>query len=328
MIGTLRRRAHARFVLWALRGRPPEAAPILLDQRRVYVLPTRAGLAFAFTLAVILLGAMNYNLSLGYALVFLLAGLGIVTILHSFRNLVQLSLRPGNCEPVFAGTPAAFKLILDNARPEKRIGLRLFVTDSSTAAVELDVQANGFASATLLLPTQRRGWLPCPRITIETTWPLGLIRAWSYVAPEARCLVYPAPAAKTPPLPWQNDFSRDNRRDGRGSDDFSGLRNHQAADPLRHVAWKAVARQEHGPLLTKLFTGSSSQQLTIAWEATAGLGDTERRLAILTRWALDAEASGIPWALDLPAQRLTTGHGSAHLARGLAALALFEHGAQ
>lgn len=328
MIGTLRSRAHARFVLWALRGRPPEAAPILLDQRRVYVLPTRAGLAFAFTLAVIMLGAMNYNLSLGYALVFLLAGLGIVTILHSFRNLVQLSLRPGHCEPVFAGTSAAFTLMLENARPEKRSGLRLFITDDTTAAVELDVPANGFASAKLLLPTQRRGWLACPRITVETTWPLGLIRAWSYVAPEARCLVYPAPAAKAPPLPWQNEFSRDNRREGRGSDDFSGLRDHQAADPLRHVAWKAAARQEHGPLLTKLFAGSSSQQLVIEWEATASLGDSERRLAILTRWVLDAEASGMSWALHLPALRLATNHGSAHLTRGLTALALFEHGAQ
>ncbi|PKO84146.1 MAG: hypothetical protein CVU17_04835 [Betaproteobacteria bacterium HGW-Betaproteobacteria-11] len=322
----MRRRAHARFVLWALRGRPPEAAPILLDQRRVYVLPTRGGLAFAFTLAVIMLGAMNYNLSLGYALVFLLAGLGVVTILHSFRNLVQLSLRPGHCEPVFAGTPAAFTLILENARPEKRSGLRLFVTDGIAAPVELDVPAGGFASASLQQPTQRRGWLACPRITIETTWPLGLIRAWSYAAPEARCLVYPAPAAKAPPLPWQDDFSRDNRREGRGSDDFSGLRNHQAADPLRHVAWKAAARQEHGPLLTKLFAGSSAQQLLIDWEATTGLDDAEQRLSILTRWMLDAEAGGVPWALHLPGLRLATDHGSVHLAKGLAALALFGYG--
>lgn len=324
MIDALRRRAHARFVLWALRRRPPEPSPILLDQRRIYVLPTRGGLAFAFTLAVILLGAMNYNLSLGYALVFLLAGLGVVTILHSFRNLVQLSLRPGHCEPVFAGTPATFKLTLENVRPEKRSNVRLRFTEGGLDVAEVDVPASGFVSVALRWQTQRRGWQPCPRITIETTWPLGLIRAWSYAAPDIRCLVYPAPAAKAPPLPWQSDLSRDNRCDGRGSDDFSGLRNHQTADPLRHVAWKAVARQEHGPLLTKLFSGNSAQQLRIDWAATAGLGDTEQRLGILTRWLLAAEADGIPWALDLPGQRLATGQGSVHRDRGLTALALFD----
>jgi hypothetical protein len=35
-----------------------------------------------------LIGAINYNLSLGHALVFLLAGLGLVAMVHTFRNLV------------------------------------------------------------------------------------------------------------------------------------------------------------------------------------------------------------------------------------------------
>lgn len=329
MSASLRSRAHARFVRWALRGKAPEAAPILLEQRRVYVLPTRAGMAFALTLAVIMLGAMNYNLSLGYALAFLLAGLGIVAILHSFRNLVQVSLRPGRCDPVFAGTPATFNLILENARNEQRTSLRLFVGDPDAACtpVEIDVPAQGFAVAALVLPSSRRGWYAFPRTTVETTWPLGWIRAWSYIAPDARCLVYPAPAPKAPPLPWHDESSHGAQRDGRGSDDFSGLRNHQAADPPRHVAWKAVARQEQGPLLTKLFAGSSAQELVFEWEATAALGDIEQRLSMLTRWLLDAEATGMHWGLRLPGTHLAPGHGSAHLAAGLAALALFDHGA-
>lgn len=328
MIASLRSRVHARFVSWALRGQAPESSPIILDQRRVYVLPTRAGLAFALTLVVIMLGAMNYNLSLGYALVFLLAGLGIVAILHSFRNLAQISLRPGRCDPVFAGAPASFNLILENARNEQRTSLRLFVADhAASVPVEIDVPACGFAVASLVLPTSRRGWHAFPRTTIETTWPLGWIRAWSYVAPDARCLVYPAPAAKAPPLPWHGESSPGTRHNERGSDDFSGLRNHQAADPLRHVAWKAVARLEQGPLLTKLFAGSSAQELVFEWEATAAMGDTEYRLSVFTRWLLDAEAAGMRWGLQLPGTHLAPSHGSAHLATGLTALALFDHGA-
>lgn len=117
--------------------RPPEAAPIVLTQRRVYVLPTRAGLAYAAALGVILLGAMNYNLSLGHALVFLLAGLGIVTILHTFRNLALISIRPGRCDPVFAGGMAQFDLVLENQRADARTSLRLWVANDT--AIEVDI---------------------------------------------------------------------------------------------------------------------------------------------------------------------------------------------
>lgn len=325
MLRALRHRLHETFVRWALRVRPPEAVPIVLSQRRVYVLPTRAGLAYGVALGVILLGAMNYNLSLGHALVFLLAGLGIVAILHTFRNLVHIALRPGRCPPVFAGGLAQFDLVLENPRPDARNCLRLSIDD--TAQVEIDLGALASSIATLDLPAMRRGWLPMPRLTIETTWPLGLVRAWSYAAPDLRCLVYPAPAAKAPPLPWSGDAGRGTARDGSGADDFSGLRRHQLSDPPRHVAWKAVARQQDGPLLTKLFCGASARLLWLDWDTLGEVADAEHRLSILARWMIDADAAGLAWGLHLPGLRLAPANGAPHLADGLRALALYPHGA-
>jgi uncharacterized protein (DUF58 family) len=321
MLVSLRYRLHETFVRWALRVRPPEAAPIVLTQRRVYVLPTRAGLAYATALGVILLGAMNYNLSLGHALVFLLAGLGIVAILHTFRNLVLISIRPGRCEPVFAGNPAQFDLVLENKRLDARTSLRLFLSDE--APIEVDIGPHARTVATLNILAPRRGWLPMPRATIETTWPLGLVRAWSYAVPDMNCLVYPTPATKAPPLPWGGESARGATRDGRGADDFSGLRNHQAADSPRHVAWKAVARQHDGPLLTKLFSGAAAQQLWLDWNALSDSIDTEQRLSILTRWMIDADAAGLAWGLRMPAVRLAPDNGPAQLAAGLRAVALY-----
>ncbi|MFN4148872.1 MAG: hypothetical protein ACK4E4_04895, partial [Rhodocyclaceae bacterium] len=126
MLAVLRRTLEERFVAWALRERPPEAVPIVLSQRRVYVLPTRGGLLFALSLIVLLIGAINYNLSLGHALVFLLGGLGLVTILHTFRNLAGLSLAVATPAPVFAGETAHFPLILHNPETRERRRLRLF----------------------------------------------------------------------------------------------------------------------------------------------------------------------------------------------------------
>ncbi len=324
MLATLRNRLHENFVRWALRVRPPEPAPIVLSQRRVYVLPTPAGIAYTTALGVILLGAMNYNLSLGHALVFLLAGLGIVAILHTFRNLVQLSLRPGRCESVFAGEQARFELLVDNPRPDARTSLRLFF--QASPPLELDIGPSATAIASLGLHTEKRGWLPMPRVTIETTWPLGLVRAWSYAAPDLACLVYPTPVTKPPALPWSGDDAQGTARDGRGADDFSGLRKHQVADPPRHVAWKAVARQHDGPLLTKLFSGAAAQRLWLDWNQLPDAMGVEQRLSVLARWMLDADAAGFAWGLRMPAVRLEPESGPAHLAAGLRILALHDHG--
>ena len=117
-------------------------------------------------------------------------------------------------------------------------------------------------------------------------------------------------------------------RDGSGRDDFSGLRDHQLADPPRHVAWKAVARQDNGPLLTKLFTGASAQRIWLSWDSLPPGFDTEQCLSILAHWMLSAEAAGLSWGLRIPAFRLDPDMGNAQLAAGLRALALFGSGAE
>lgn len=320
MLAGLRLRVRESFMRWAVPVRTPEAAPVVLTQRRVYVLPTLAGISYGSALIVILLGAMNYNLSLGHALVFLLAGLGVVTILHTFRNLVLLEISPGRSEPVFAGDIARLALVLRNRRDDGRTSLRVFV--GSGEPVEIDVGPQSNTVAHLPVRTDRRGWLQVPRITLETTWPLGLIRAWSYVVPDFACLVYPKPAAKAPPLPWQGDTAGGATRDGRGTDDFSGLRDHHPSDSPRHVAWKTVARQPDAPMLTKLFSGAAAQQVWLDWNSLPPGLDVESRLSILTRWMLDAESAGHSWGLLLPDTRIPPDHGPSHLAAGLRILAL------
>ena len=67
-----------------------------LGQRNIYILPTRAGLTFALTLIVMLLASINYQLNLCYALTFLLAGAGLVSmhVTHSNLRGLTLHLRP------------------------------------------------------------------------------------------------------------------------------------------------------------------------------------------------------------------------------------------
>jgi uncharacterized protein (DUF58 family) len=323
MLSVLRRTLNERFVAWALRVRPPEPVPVVLTQRRVYVLPTRAGLLYAVSLVVMLIGAINYNLSLGYALVFLLAGLGVTTILHTFRNLAGISLTVGACTPVFAGETARFPLVLHNPDNRPRRLLHLFLPDQP--ATTIDVPAAGNARALLALPAQRRGWLTMPRATLETVWPLGLVRTWSYTAPVLACLVYPRPATAVPPAPTFAGMEGGRLPGDAGDEDFAGLRRHQASDPPHHVAWKTAARQ--GPqaaLQTKQFAGTAAQALWFDWATLPPGMDVETRLSVLARWVLDAEEAGLSWGLRLPGHEIPQAHGPDHTHACLKALALHE----
>ena len=48
-----------------------------------------------------LLGAINYTLALGYVLIFLLVGLGLNGMVHTFRNLYGLIIIPGRLNLCF-----------------------------------------------------------------------------------------------------------------------------------------------------------------------------------------------------------------------------------
>ena len=307
-----------RFVAWALRVATPEPAPVVLGRRRIYVLPSRAGLGFGITLLLLLIGSINYNLALGYLLTFFFAAVGVASIFHAFANLSGLTLWPGRAPPVFAGDEAAFHLLV--AGPGRRHRIRLWLAgDETTLLPGSEVPAE----AVLHAPSERRGWLALPRVGIDTRHPLGLIRAWSYCVPEQYCLIYPQPASQAPPLPQHNSDAGSWSAEGRGSDDFSGLRDHQIGDPPRHVAWKTAARLgPERPLQTKQFSGATSRRIWLDWFGLDHIEDTETRLAILTRWALDAHAQGITWGLRLPEVTLAPASGSEHLHAALKALAL------
>ncbi|MCX8086399.1 MAG: DUF58 domain-containing protein [Rhodocyclaceae bacterium] len=323
MLAALSRALSERFAAWALRHRPPAAGPIVLTERRIFVLPTRAGLLYALSLLVMLVGAINYNLSLGYALVFLLAGLGVVTILYTFRNLLGLVLTAGAPAPVFAGEIAHFPLHLVDRRGRARHMIRIGF--SETPPQTASVPAGGEVRVLLPCPAPRRGRLAMPRATIETVWPLGLVRAWAYAAPAVTCLVYPRPAEAVWPAPTFSAAAAGRQPHDSGEEDFAGLRPHQPGDSLRHIAWKAAARLgPQAPLATKQFAGTTAPSAWFDWRQLPEHLDVEMRLSILARWVLDAEAAGLAWGLRLPGREIGLAHGSQHLHACLKALALYE----
>jgi len=304
------------------RWRSDGTAPLRLGQRRIFIIPSRGGLLFAAALVVMLIGAINYNLALGHALVFLLAGLGIVGMIHTFRNLHGLIITPGRSTPVFAGETAYFELTLENERSSPRLALELAAEPGNSVIAA--VNAKKSLKIKIPLSTHKRGWLDLPRVRLSTRYPLGLFTAWAYLQPAMRCLIYPQPM--TAPLPASSPSPVGGERHGEGGqDDFAGFRERQAADSPRHVAWKASARNaSEGPLLIKLFSGGAEEELIVDWRLTNDALPDETRIGILTGWLLAADATATPFGLSLPNLDISPSHGERHRHRCLEALALYQ----
>lgn len=309
-----------RLAHWLYGFKPPERGTVVLVHRRVYIVPARMGWLFGATLGILLIGSINYALGLGFALTFLLAGMGLAGMVHTARNLARIAVNAGRAEPVFAGEPAQFRLHLENRAGYDRPAV-LVRHLGAGAQLVLDIPAHGAAEVVLEAPAERRGWMPIGRLMLETRYPLGLFRAWSYLEPEARCLVYPKPERAPLPPAAAHGAAGAQRVQAPGNDDFSGLRTYQPSDSPRHVAWKAVARTDD--MLTKQFAGEAAMELWLDWRLLPAELGLEQRLSRLAGWVLAAERAGAHYGLRLPGSEIAPGRGDTHAAACLQTLALY-----
>jgi uncharacterized protein (DUF58 family) len=325
MAAALQTWVRGRFDAWAARAMKDDAGEVFLSQRRVYIVPTGAGIGFAALLMVLLIGSINYSLGLGFALTFTAGACALVDMVFTYRNLAHLRLKPGRAPDVFAGEEAQFELQLVNRSARDRYAIAVEFKGSGRAAHLADVPAGGSTSVTLSVPTERRGWMPAPRVRLATRFPLGLFKAWSYWHPGLKVLAYPAPEPGAPPLPMSGSVRGEGL--GRaGEDDFAGVRSYQAGDPLRRLAWRQIARLDlelGGQLATKHFEGGAAEQLVLDFNALPLQMDVELRLSRMARWVLEAEQRGLPYAFRLGAQSFDMALGAAHQAACLRALAVY-----
>ena len=305
-----------KFRNWLFRPKI-ESGTVTLTQRRIFILPTRQGLALAFVLVLMMLGNINYNLSLGYVLTFLLAMMAVISMLHAFRNLAHLEIHAGRSDPVFSGETAQFLFHFHNHSKLSRY--QLILRNGIGNAISFDAPPLQDSTVAFPLPATHRGWLQTGRLTLYTEFPLGLFHAWSYLHFDARCLVYPKPLSGVP-LPLSNMPDGLGKRSIAGDDDFAGLRRYVAGDSLPRIAWKAYAREQG--LKVKQFSTPLGEELWLNFYAAPDRND-EDKLARMTRWVLDAEAQGLRYGLRLPDGELPPANGSAQRDECLRRIALF-----
>ena len=343
MMVTVTSRLKQRWSDW-WEARLPRQDELRLTQRNLYILPTRAGWGFAAVVSVLLLASINEQINLGYALAFLLGGAGLAALHQTHGNLQGISLTLGSPPSVHAGQIAQIPVTLTNQH--KRLWRCALAVSAALprphhlgGGVQFtDLPPGQDTTLSIDIPTQARGRHPLPRLIIETRYPLGLFRAWSYWRPRSQVLVWPALDPLAPPLPDRDSVDprlATAHPSRQGQDLPEGLREYRRGDPTRWIAWKksSLTLAAGAGLITREPASSRAPDRWLDLEETPGLSGlgTEQRLSRLASWLLAAEqeaaTTGQAYGLRLPGQTVACGLGASHLRQCLDALAMWRGGA-
>jgi uncharacterized protein (DUF58 family) len=303
------------------RTTPADGGGVALAHSRIYILPTRRGVALIGTLVVMLVTSMNYALALGFVATFVLSGVLGAALLNTFRNLTGLAIRPGSAGETFAGGRLPFSVSLAGGG-RARSAICVTARDGTTRVV--DVEGDSIVLVAFELEAPERGRIPLGRVTISSDFPLGLWRGWAYAHFPATGIAYASPEASAPPPPSGSSGPEGSLR-GRDDDaDLAGLREYQRGDPLQRVAWKAVARG--AGWFTKAFDGGSGRgPVVLDFAALPAALTLEQKLSRLTAWVLACEHAARPYSLVLPTLRIASSQGREHRRAVLTAIALVEN---
>lgn len=290
-----------------------------IRHQKLYILPTWYGLAYIITVLTLLVGSLNYQLSLGFFFAFLLVGIANAVMLRSYANLLGLELSTGAGEAVFAGEDAHFPITLYNHKPQQRAGIQISSAHNDPV-IATQIKGLDHRVVSLAIRSTQRGPLSLPRIRVESTQPLALFRCWTYLNLQQEILIYPAPENNPPPLP-EHLYGKDGKEFRPiGNDDYSGLRNFQRGDARHDIAWKQSAHGEN--LLVRQYQSPLGESLWLNWAEMDPL-TTEQRLSRLCAWILAAQDQQRPYGLNLAEIEFPPALGAEHQTQCLSALAYF-----
>lgn len=314
---TLTQSAKQQFRQW-LDRRQPLAVAEKLTQRNIYILPAPQSVGFLLVVLLLWLVGTNYENNLVLALSYLLMAVFVSSIFATHGNLSGLSVSVAGCGQAFAGQPMVVHLKINNAGKSARLRLHFDWADAETLVA--DVPAQTEMNLDISLPTKQRGWLRPGRLKIESSYPLGIVRAWTLPKLSAPALVFPEPIEDSADV-GSGSEGMEGQAHKRGIDDFGGLDHWQPGIPMQRIAWKQYSAGRG--LLEKKFEAHTSNPEWLDWESYPHLG-AEQRLSALCAQALEMERLDQHYGLRIPGILVAPAQGEAHLVRVLTALACYQ----
>lgn len=281
--------ARQAFRRWIAK-RIPAKRQLTLSHRSIFILPSAFGLAWIGLILLLYLFGTNYQNNLVIGLSLLLASLFQTCIIYSYKNLSGLTLSAMKHPQAYAGETASFSVQLSSkagaashsspSANHQQICLRFAKQHHVRVQSVFEVSL-----AHVPFDGSKRGRLRPERITVESYFPLGLCRTWSYVDLDLEQIVFAKPKPADLKLrSTQQDLQEHQQGQQRaGIDEFNELRPFVQGESLKQVAWKQWAQGKG--LLTKTFSQPQGKPLWLLLSHTSGQ-DLEDRLSKLA-WQVD-----------------------------------------
>lgn len=315
MAGNLQdRRVGRRFWQRWVDRRIPRADTQAFRQRNIFIVPTGAGLVFGGLLLIMLLTGINYQNSLIYLLTFVLGAIFVAAMHQTHRNLLGFELTVVAASDAFQGQSCIFVF---KARSDSGEAVAIKLETATGAHTEVTVQAGEVAEVSLLRTASQRGPVPLGRFRIESRFPFGLLRAWSWMRPVTCGVGYPT--LVKPPQESSGALEGEHGRARHRTDEtiHAEIRPWREGDLSQRVLWKRYARS--GEMVIVDWEGEASDPVWLDYEAWPGV-DRETRLSYLAYSVVERSRRSESYGLRLPGETIDPASGSTHQRRCLHAL--------
>lgn len=303
-----------------LKGRFLAADSHKMNHKSLFIFPTKQGFVFFLIILVLWVLGTNYQNNLILALAFFMASLFVLAILSTYQSMNGLRFDWVSADEAFAGETFNIRVRIHSRtkHPASFFSIAWRGIGDSLSRHEL----NGCEEQEIHIPyfSAERGRYTLPMMKIESVFPFGIVRCWTWLHWRAHVVVYPAPVNGTLGI---SDVGEGGEADGfhpvKGGDDYSGLKAYVAGDPLRRIAWKSFARGRG--LNVKEFGESLSAEKWIDFQAV-NASNHEEKLSIMCFWVMHYVQQNEHFGVVLPRQKLNPNTGEAHRQKCLEALAL------
>ncbi|WP_413191041.1 hypothetical protein [Psychrobacter sp. AT9] len=297
-------------------SRAPKSDSATLNLRNVYIFFSREGMLFAVLLVITFIAGINYGNNLVLGLCFYLVSVWLISFHVTFAHISGLKVQLIEVTIAEAGAPVWVTLQLrsESRQPRRQLLFGFEQVDKETDKKSskkikpnvdnqnsvLVTRLQGEQIIRLPVQTHSRGQFELPRLKIKTVYPLGIMRAWSYVYFARTAWVYPKPEA----FDWQAQYSVASQEDlatggqyRQGQDDFERLDNYIEGESLARVSWGHVARGQG--MFTKHFADPVGHEQSLDY-ADMPAAHHEQRLAQMTYGAMRLGELGVPFKMRLP----------------------------
>lgn len=305
------------FNKW-LKKRMPAASTQSLSNKNIFILPTKFGFAYVFSVLVLFLLGTNYQNNLIILMSYLFASLFFTTMMYSFFNMSRLQFVFNSRITAYAAQTIVIPLTV--LTKKQRFDIHFAFENNTNKHVS--VIEVGESSTEILFQALVRGINDPGRLKISSEYPFGLFICWTHLDFDCEVITYPA--KNTFNHIKQDSAQHHEEMNGNkvleGGDDFGELREYKQGESNAKVAWKQLARGQGWLTKTTQQELGNTIWLNLKQLPTSAI---ETKLEMLCFLILYYHKHNIVFGLELDTVKIPPSMGNKHIQICLEALALY-----